>query len=360
MIRTKKAAILLTVPALLCGIVIGVLGIIYAQLAGTTADQQIAQLWQGGDLPYAQVSCFLPEDAQLTSNTVSSIRTQIDEALLADSMASEDPNVRVWIDATSAEATVSVGETGEIVTSHAYITGGDFFFFHPLSMMSGSTYQEDDLMEDGVVLNRALAWQLYGGYDLTGMPVSINGTPCIIVGVTDGPMGEAERSTSAQDACIYFSERLAEKLGLSANITCYEAILPDPLEHYAINLLQKALGTQNREYVVNTGRYSLRRSFQTLSLLDTMVQRTDSIFFPYWENAARAVQSKCALLACLLAFFAVWPAIVILLWLFTGIRALRNLHLFRRLGKWFDHIRAKRYYKKHPTNNPTEQTEETT
>ena len=38
-------------------------------------------------------------------------------------------------------------------------------------------------MEDRVLLDRATAWLLFGGMDLTGMSFSLNGTPVVVAGV---------------------------------------------------------------------------------------------------------------------------------------------------------------------------------
>ena len=51
--------------------------------------------------------------------------------------------------------------------------GGQFFEFHPLRLLSGSYIAEGDLSPDRVLLDRELAWELFGGTELTGMSVEV-------------------------------------------------------------------------------------------------------------------------------------------------------------------------------------------
>lgn len=80
----------------------------------------------------------------------------------------------LYQDAWSGTAT-SVAVSGPAGKSNVktYGVGGDFFLFHPYTLLSGSYIAESDFAQDRVVLDENLAWQLFGSSDVAGMEVTI-------------------------------------------------------------------------------------------------------------------------------------------------------------------------------------------
>ena len=82
----------------------------------------------------------------------------------------------------------SIGKLTDIVSASVDSVqiigvGGDFFQFHPLNMISGNVFSENDISKDRVVLDENTAWTLFGAYDIAGKTVTIEGRQFVIAGV---------------------------------------------------------------------------------------------------------------------------------------------------------------------------------
>ena len=109
--------------------------------------------------------------------------------------------------------------------------GGDWFYFHPMTLRSGSYIREDDLVHDTVVLDEETAWRLFGGMDLNGMTVRINDIPFTVVGVVKRENDFATRAAYSQDAVIYMHYDALSSLA-ETKITAYETAGADPIDGF--------------------------------------------------------------------------------------------------------------------------------
>ena len=73
----------------------------------------------------------------------------------------------------------------------------------------------------------------------------------------------------------------------TGKITTYEIVMPDPVEGYAASVLAKSLGEDSGAIVVdNTNRFGFRNLLNDLRDFALLGMRTESVRYPYWENAA--------------------------------------------------------------------------
>lgn len=281
------------------------------------SSQTAAARWQR-ELPFSQVSVFLSTDAALGLNDVLALRARTDETL-----ASADLAGPAWTDAWSAEGacTAAAGENSR--PARAICTGGDFFTFHPLAMAAGWYYADEDVSDTLVVLDEPLAWQLFGSADVTGMTVELDGWPCTVAGVAQAPRQADEDAAYGDEGTVYLSYSLACRLWGDTPITCYEALLPEAVGGFALQTVTGAVTAPESERVIvqNTGRFALGRSLAGLGQLPARAQRTGRVFFPFWENAARAAEVRASLWAGLAAAAASWPCLYGGFWAIRGATA---------------------------------------
>lgn len=310
MTRGKKILVIYTVFSALC--LIGALLCFFTigKISDSVPSQHASERWEKKDMRCTQVSCFLSPETGLSPDGLYSIRSQINSSV-NESGALSASGARAWYDAYSAEtdAYVCAKDSDTGVSARVFLTGGDYFMVHQMKFMSGYFYSDGSVMDDGVVISKALAWKLFGGYELEGMTVSINGIRCQVVGVTEAPLGSAEEEEYGEENSIYIPYSLWQRNGYSVSITCYEVVLPNPVKNFGVDAVKNALGFSEgeAEYVENRGRYGFLRNLSTLSSFDTLVMRENRIFFPYWENAARAAQSRTALITLLALCLLVFP-----------------------------------------------------
>lgn len=275
-------------------------------------SQFTAERWQAGGTKYSQVSAFISEDAAFTDNAVLFTRQAVDEALTVASLDAENDGARLWIDAYSAEAAVTAANDVNTQTARAICTGGDFFQFHPLSMISGWYYSGDEATDAVAVLDQNLAWKIFGGTDVAGMELYVNGYACTVTGVASVPQNKDEKDAYGSELTLYVPYSFMERQESDAPmLTCYEAILPETVKDFGTETIKSALGIEDIhcEVIQNTDRFSFGNSISVVTAYESRAQRTGRIYYPWWENAARAVESRSSLLAVLLLLLAVYPAI---------------------------------------------------
>ena len=92
-------------------------------------------------------------------------------------------------------------------------------------------------------------------------------------------------------------------------VVCYEVVMPNPIENYALNAVAEAVGIEfktdeekekarsflnfgEKEIVDNTARYSFFNLLNRDEAEEYIDMKTNDIVYPYWENLARYEESK--------------------------------------------------------------------
>jgi len=270
-----------------------------SSLAGSLTDQQAAKEWAAGETPCAQVSVFAEETSAYDINSIFTARVNIDKKLQENSLVSQREGARTWTDAFSTTQTkISVSTSRASADAKLIATGGDFFLFHPFEIISGYYYSDSDLMQDRVLIDDVLAWQLYGASDVAGMPVTINGKYFFIAGVYKQSENSYIEKVYGSSPRIFMSYEGYELMsGSAAAFTCYEAVMPNQVPGQAMQIVKEVLSITDESMgirtVDNSARYSLKSRFGiiadgTRSVVDCPV------VYPFWENAARITEDRSA------------------------------------------------------------------
>lgn len=300
--------LLLTLLALLC------LWRIFA-LSRSLPSQQAAERWRGeNESAFTQVSCFVPVDEAIGLKEVYAFRGAMMEALKDASLDAEGAD-GLWRDAWSATGKLRV--SSEKASGDAAVTavGGDFFSFHPLRLLSGCYLHENDLMQDRVLLDEELAWLLFGGTELQGMEVRINDRVFTVAGVIEREQDDASRRAYTAGQGLYMSYETYLALTETESITAYEYVLSEPVKGFAQNLAKEKFPIGRGEIVANTGRFAPGRLLSIYAGMDERAMQGMGMIYPYWENAARVVENRCARLLVLAAALLLLPLGSLLVWL---------------------------------------------
>ena len=108
-------------------------------------DQQAAKRWSE-DGGYAQVSVFVTKEASVDDFQIKSFEKQLESVLSEAAVTSENENARLYIDAYSSQGKITVVSSQSTLETDAIGVGGDFFFFHPLQLVSGRYFSGEELM----------------------------------------------------------------------------------------------------------------------------------------------------------------------------------------------------------------------
>ena len=290
------------------------------RLSRLLPSQHEAERWQGvSDIEYAQISCFIPVDETVTLNQIGAFREEMAKKLHEAALDIDTEDI-LTADAWSCAGKVSVSSALGKGDVYATAVGGEFFSFHPITLISGSYITAADLMQDRALLDEETAWLLFGGTDIQGMTFKINGVPFVVAGViereqdfatksayTDG-MGifisydawvtlnssSGEDSAAAGDSAS--SGTTAAAATSSTGIQCYEVVLPNPVKNFAVGVVREKFPIGRGEIVNNTERFGTANLWQLIRGFGTRSMQTRGVIYPYWENAARGVEDRAALL----------------------------------------------------------------
>ncbi len=348
----KFKRILLIAANALCvlGVLAGVLA--FTSIRGTQVSQNAAARWRGeSETRFAQVSVFTPTDAALSKSGVESFRRTIDGKLAEAGVLAPETG-SLWRDAYCAVGSATAVTSHGSFRAQAFGVGGDFFLFHPLTLLSGQYLRPDDLTKDRVVVNEMLAWKLYGGSDLAGMSVTVNGRECLIAGVVRTEDDFAAKHALSEDALLLFmdySMLSPEGETYAPDVTCYELVMPDPLTGYARQFAQNGLGGGSGALTVeNSARFTAKSVWSSIRSFGERVMRQTPVVLPYWENAALYTETVLSGVLLLTALLCVLPALTCLWLLVKGWRLLKKAAKsgVRRAGEAIETGRERRWERK--------------
>lgn len=291
--------------------------LVYHSLASRLLHENVASVWAGeSDVRYSQVSCFLPVNSTLDESAIATFRTKVDEKLLEASMEAEEGK-SLYVDAYSAETTLTLKNGDTSATVKALGVGGNYFFFHSLYLLDGSYLTTWDLMRDRVVLDENTAWNLFGSYDVAGMQVTINGMPYLVAGVVSHNQDRSTRIAEEDSLAVIYVDYSV--IAATNPITCYEIVMPDPISGFAYTVVEENFPLEDHGQVLeNTTRFRMGRIAELLFSYGKRLMVDDGVAYPTWENAARYTEAKLSLVLLVTILFSVIPCIsligVIVFW----------------------------------------------
>lgn len=275
-------------------------------------DQQAAVRWdaEGG---CAQVSAFFTRGLEVNDFQIMSFERELENALTEAAVTAENENARLYVDAYSAQGKITVISDQSTLEAGAIGIGGDFFFFHPLQLVSGGYFSGNDLMKDSIIVDEEAAWQLFGSSDIEGMSVTIGGVPHYISGVVKRQEGRFAENAGLNNTIIYVSAETLSEYGTSEGISCYEVAAPNPVKGFVYNTLKEKFGLKEDEMLVveNSSRYSLEAMIPVVLDFGIRSMQNSAVHFPYWENIARGYEDVRAVVLIIQFIFLLIPGIII-------------------------------------------------
>lgn len=268
-------------------ITIGILGIILAVGKHSLPDQLMAERWSDKK-DVAQISCFYSQDAFMTETGIEEMRYLLSKKLQELAIEPSAEGARLYVDAYSAQGTISIRSDKKSIQANAIGVGGDYFMFHPVELLSGMYFTGNDLMQDAILLDEEAAWQLFGSNDIAGKTVSIGGLPYRVAGVYKREQGDLETLAGSKDTTVYVSFSTLNSI-VASSITCYEVVMPNPVEGFAMDrMLEINLSSEETvKMVENSNRFSYISLYNVWKERAARSMKTDNIVLPFWENLAR-------------------------------------------------------------------------
>lgn len=274
------------------------------------STQQLAKRWSNEE-EYAQLACYFAETAYFEEEQIPLLQRAIVTGLEEAAITSAKENGgRNWLDAYSTQGELVIASNRASMSARAFGVGGDFFRFHPLTLLDGSYFDSSDINADGVIIDEMVAWQLFGSSQVAGMEVEINGTIYPVRGVVRSDKGLFSEAVKEEAPTIYVSFAILE--GEEALfIDCYELLALNPVKSFAKDTLEMALAMSEEQYelVECSARYDLAHRFSVIKNFGIRSMTTKNMVFPYWENRARGYEDVSALILVLQILCLIYPVL---------------------------------------------------
>lgn len=365
----KKLSIVGLLAAAALTLVCAACVIAYFVTSGRLDSQKAAERWQGeSEQSFSQVSCFIPVDRRVSLNEIYRFRNELQKRFREAAL--DDSEEKLFNDAWCTTGTVRIsrlgGGSGEV---GVIAVGGSFFDFHPIRLISGAYISQDDLMQDRVLLDEECAWLLYGGTELSGLNVDINGQHFVVAGVIRREEDKFTRRAYSDGMGIYMSYDTYASLMLGGTtegetavnvaavdgVSCYELVMADPVKGFAYSTVTDKFPAKDAEVIENSTRFDASRLLKASLHPGLRTLQTKGVALPYWENAARLCESRCMLLLVVAVFSAIYP-IGFVTWLLIGLgkhgadKLREDIVPDRKekLSEWVRQRQRRRWEKQHP------------
>jgi len=309
--------ILLSVFSLGCFIAVAVLG-------GKLESQKQAIRWQGeSEMEFTQLSFYIPVDNKMGLEQVQAFRSSVMDKV-HEAALDVDKDNQLMVDAWSTTGKLKVSSTLGSGDASVIAVGGNFFDFHPIRLISGSYISANDVMQDRVLLDEDLAWLLFGGTELQGMSFRINGIPFVVAGVIRRETDFASELAYTSGMGLYMSYDAYAQLDENAGISCYELVMPEPVDDFAMNFAKEKFPIKGVEILENTDRYGFEGLLKVIGGFGKRSMQSMGLIYPYWENAARCIEDWSALLLFLGLLAVILPIVTLTVIVLRYIRRGKN------------------------------------
>ena len=281
-------------------------------IVGSLSTQQLAKRWSNEN-EFAQVACYFSRDNILDTSQIVALQHSLVASLEEAALGSTNENGgRNWMDAYSSWGECHISSKRGNMKVRVFGVGGDFFQFHPLTLIDGSYFDATDENADGVILDEIVAWQLFGSNNVSGMEIEINDAIYPVRGVIRSDSGMFSEAVEEEAPTIYVSFKILEKLySGKVGIDCYEVLIANPVKEFGKEAVTKAVGMDEKAYelVEVSARYDFLQRIEILKNFGVRSMNTRNIVFPYWENRAKGYEDVSALFLVLEAVCMVYPVI---------------------------------------------------
>ena len=310
---------------ILCGILLisGVVCLLVRNsIANGIQSARQAERWSGeSEMSFVQLACYYGKQGEKNLEGVYGFRQKLLDKFTEEGMESPGSG-ELFCDAWSAMGKLRVSCDRADSDTEVLAVGGQFFDFHPMELLSGSYLRWDDVTRDRVVLDELLAWILFGSSNVAGMDVEINGRPFEIAGVVRQDDSKAIQRFRSDSPTLYMPFDTYQAMS-KAGINCYEVVLPEPISGYGEGLVEENFPVGDGVLQQMTGRFSLAGSWAVLKDICMRGTQTQAVSLPYWENAARYEEMRCAMWLLAALILLALPGLVVLValvWLLVKAR----------------------------------------
>ncbi len=288
----KKYWNIITVLLLLC-LAILIPQVKMSQLEQREISAHIANEWDSSGKSVF-LSSYFAEQAGITEQNIYELDAQVRQSLITNGEA--EPKTTY---AYSGCCEVSVQNKDIQIEATAIGVGEKFFYFHPVSLLSGSYFYPEQQGLDLVIIDQNLAWALYGSDNIVGMSIEIGGKTHRIAGVMKWEKSALQKRAGYNHPLIFMSYPSLKGMNETLSITTCDILMREITSGFAKTTLKSYLemnaGLREHQYDIVNHTKRLKKSSLKSALRQMKYNsiKTKQLAYPYWENMSRYVRDEC-------------------------------------------------------------------
>lgn len=331
--------------------------LVCVKITGKQSAQEAATRWSS-DESFSQISVFLSELSGFDDKGAKNTDFSVISGLSTDSLYDDTGEKRSFVSAYSAKGQVRLESSLSSGSFAAYGVSGDFFLFHQFDLISGSYFDSNYVMDDLIIIDKEVAWNLFGSTDVVGQVVNVGSRPHVVCGVINRDTGKINDLAGNNVPTVYLSYNSLMKFGMGTYISTYEALLPNPVTGYALELVKKSLAVDENsfEIVENTGRFHWTKLLKNVKNFGTRGMNAKAVVYPFWENVARGTEDYLTPVTVFAFLLFLFPC-GILLYILGRMWKRRPIH-FSDIKSFFEKKRDEYYIKKQNKRKKDAKTQE--
>lgn len=250
-------------------------------------DQNFYKRWDEKGR-FAQISYFIKSEYAYGSDNIAELEYNLEKNINTEGIETEEGS-KLFVDCYSGKSNVSISNDSKRMDVNCIAVGGDFFYFHPIKMISGNYFSGDDIMKDGIVIDEQTAWQLFGSSDVAGREVYFGDRAIYIKGVYEREDNKIYSYARGNEPEIFISFELLEEMGFYTPITTLELCIPNPVDNFAAELANKvvSIDASSCEMIENSERFTVESLWNVNKNRKYRAMQNNDVLFPYWEKVAR-------------------------------------------------------------------------
>ncbi|MCR4649407.1 MAG: ABC transporter permease [Lachnospiraceae bacterium] len=256
-------------------------------------DQTMSARWDS-EGSSAHISMFIKDIAHFTKNDIEGLEYELNKQLDLNSIEAPNEDARRFVDCYMAKSSITLETEQNTIDVECMAVGGDFFLFHPIRLASGSYFAGSDLTYDGIILDEATAWRLFGSSNIVGQKVLFGDRVLFIKGVYKREDDKVHYYARGDKPEIYVPFDLLDSADAPLDIVSFEVCMPNPIENFANKIITDIvkLDTSNFEVVNNSERFTIENLWKLYKGKKYRSMQNRDIIYPYWEKIARFQEDR--------------------------------------------------------------------
>lgn len=313
-------------------------------------DETAALRWDDkGDA--FQFSVFFDEEAKMSTDDIKMLSHEYSKALASTGAASlnEENAALPFTMGYMKEGSISLKtEHRNADNIRVYGVGENYFFFHPVKLVSGSYINSQNIHTDCVLLDLNTAYRLFGSVDIVGQNVFVNNQPLVVVGVYEPldnrvvnaakgydtlfNMNVSENGSKDNESAKNLIYMSFDGLGAFGNskeyITALDFVSTASSENFVSKFLNDKLSNRvnNMKLVCNTSRFSIKKMAEVVCSFGLRSMRIGPVNYPYYENVALAYEEYISLIYLIMAVILAFIVVIFIVYLYKKYSN-RKIHL---------------------------------